>query len=135
MKTKSFKPGKRLTAKQKAFADKILANPFITGKQAAQEVYNPQNPHTSEVIAYENLRKPDIMIYLNEHAVEAEKTVYQVMKSSRDLKEDSSHATVALRAASDILDRVHGKPTQRTETVSTGVTINIDLSGSSDQQV
>jgi hypothetical protein len=36
---------------------------------------------------------------------------------------------VKLAASKDILDRVHGKATQKIEQSTTGVTLNIDLTG------
>lgn len=125
-KLKSRQP-QGLTSKQKTFADAILNNPKITGTQAAMQAYNAVSERTAQAIASENLSKPLIMEYLIDHAVAAEHTVFEVMQTSSSLKKDAQHASVALRAASDILDRVHGKATQKMESTSVAVSINIDL--------
>lgn len=122
----------KLTRKQRMFADTIIANPRITGEKAAIQVYGKSNkelsPNVARSIASENLTKPNIMVYLQQHAVEAEKTMYRVMNRSEQLMEESpGYAAVAKSAASDILDRIHGKATQQVETTSKQVVINIDL--------
>lgn len=118
----------KLTAKQKAFADAILANPKITGTQAAMQAYDAVSERTAQTIASENLSKPMIMEYLTNKAIEAEYQVFDLMQRTGSLAtEHPGYASVSLAAAKDILDRVHGKPTQRIESKSTSVTIHIDL--------
>lgn len=122
----------KLTRKQKAFADGILAEPKKAATLVALETYGkPDKPTTymtAAQIAEDNLKKPQIMLYLQQHAVEAEKTMYRVMNRSEQLMEESpGYAAVAKSAASDILDRIHGKATQQVETTSKQVVINIDL--------
>ena len=60
-----------LTRKQKAFADKLLEDPKISATQAVKETYNVSTNHSAEVIANENLSKPEIMRYLQENAITA----------------------------------------------------------------
>ncbi len=128
-----------MTGKQKAFADKILAEPTKPKKQIVKEVYNVTTDRAAEVMASENLRKPAIMAYLNKHAEQAEKTLYDVMNSSSkygqadSTRDGAAHASVAVAAAKDILDRVHGKAKQSVDVHSTSVVIGIDLSGVSVQ--
>lgn len=123
----------KLTRKQKAFADGLLAEPKKAATLVALETYGKPNKellyNTAHGIASENLRKPAIMAYLNEHAIEAERVMYDVMKKTQGMIEDSpGYAAVAKSAASDILDRVHGKAVQRAEIQSQSVKISIDLS-------
>lgn len=126
-KLKRRQPNK-LTAKQKAFADALLANPKMSGTQAAMQTYDTASTMTARALASENLAKPNIMEYLTSHAQEAEYEVFELMKRTSKMAEESpGYASVSLAAAKDILDRVHGKATQRVETTSTAVAINIDL--------
>lgn len=127
----------KLTRKQKAFADNLIANPKKPATIAAIETYGkPDKPityRTGNSIAVENLQKPAIMAYLHGKAQIAEETMYRVMAKSEGLIEESpGYAAVAKSAASDILDRVHGKPTQKIETQSTVLQIGIDLTMLSD---
>lgn len=124
----------KLTRKQKAFADELLQNPKRSATQAVMNTYDVQKRRTAEVIASENLRKPEIMKYLHDNAGEAESTVITVMNYSKELgrtgdKSGAAYASVALASAKEILDRVHGKATQRTEVTSKKVSVHIDLTG------
>lgn len=121
-----------LTRKQKAFADIILANPTITAKAAAKQVFNVRSDRIAEVVGSEYQRKPEIMQYMADHAREAEEGILEIAGYSKEMgqtfsKEGASYAAVAVTAYKDVLDRVHGKPTQRIEQSTTGVTLSIDL--------
>lgn len=132
----------KLTRKQKAFADKILDNPLITGKQAAKEVFGTGkeiSDGTAEVIASEYLRKPQIMAYLDTYSTKAEHVVVEAMKAKKNqygfnpdtkgmelIASEPDHA-IRLRAADSLMDRLHGKATQRVETTSKTISIAIDL--------
>ena len=124
----------KLTAKQKAFADELLANPKTSGQDAALKAYGKEgktiSDNTARAIASENLTKPNIMAYLEAHAVDAEIVLFDVMKTAQEQAPNSAgHAAVAVSAAKDILDRVHGKATQKTEINQKTVVVNIDLTG------
>lgn len=108
-----------LTRKQKAFADELIRNPRQSATQAVLKTYGTTKDYVAKNIASENLTKPNIQVYLDEHAQKAQSRVVQLVDSE---KED-----IALRASVDILDRVHGKATQRIEQHTTGVTLTIDL--------
>ena len=102
----SSKP--KLTRKQKAFADAILDNPSISNTQAVVDAgYKVSNRHTAEVIASENMRKPEIQLYLDKHVEMAKKRIVDLANNASD--------SVALKASQDILDRNFGKATQKTE--------------------
>lgn len=136
-----------MTGKQKVFSDAILNNPTITGIEAVQKAgYKVKNRHTAEVIASENLRKPEIMAYLSNHVDKAQTVVVEAMGATRkqygfnpDTKsmelvgEDDDHA-IRLRAADSLLDRIYGKAKQSVEIQSTTVSISIDLSGTDTEQ-
>jgi hypothetical protein len=85
-------------------------------------------------MASENLSNPEIMAYLRKHSDYAENKLVEILDYSSDMgktfsKEGASYAAVAVSAAKDILDRVHGKATQRTENLTTGVSLVINLTG------
>lgn len=109
----------KLTRKQKAFANHLINNPKDSATEAAQQTYKTISRKSAEVIASENLRKPSIQIYLNEHIDKAKNKVVTLVDSD---KED-----IALRASESVLDRALGKPVQSLQVQSTSVNINIDL--------
>lgn len=115
-----------LTRKQKAFADYLINNPKQSATKAAQATYNVSTKQTAEVIASENLSKPPIQIYLNQHIDKAKNRIVTLVDSN---KED-----IALRASDSILDRALGKATQRVETQSTSVNLNLDLTQVTDTE-
>lgn len=121
-----------LTRKQQAFVKHLIENPKDSATQAVKNTYNVSTQRSAEVIASENLSKPEIQIALYESSELAQETVIDVMNYSRKLgksgtKEGASYASVALSGARDILDRVHGKARQQVEVQSTSVSININL--------
>lgn len=127
----------KLTRKQKNFADKILADPKKSATQAVRETYGRPGKElanrTAEQIAYENMRKPSVVKYLELHKDKAENTMIEVMDYSRNRLDDKGYARLALDSSNAILDRVVGKPTTLQET-NTYQQINITL-GSTPQQV
>ncbi len=130
---------KQLTRKQQVFVQHLIDNPKSSGKAAAKAAYNVTSDRSAEVVASENLRKPEIMAYLENHAQNARDTVLDVMKYSREhgrnfSKEGAAYAAVAVNASKDVLDRVYGKPSQRLDVNSTSVTLNIDLTASEDNE-
>ncbi len=120
--------GDKLTLKQKRFADKYLELGNAT--EAAAQTYDVVKRSTADVIGHENLAKPNLQAYLALHDNAAQNVVVEVMNNSSILKDEPAHASIALKAADSILDRLHGKATQRSEDVSTVVNINLDLTDS-----
>ena len=117
----------KLTRKQKAFADHLIANPKHSATEAATQTYQVTSRDSAEVIASENLRKPAIQHYLAKYDDLAQITVVDVMQNSRKHKDEPAHARVALDSAKDILNRLHGLPVARTEALTTTVNLNLDL--------
>ena len=122
----------KLTKKQKAFADKLIANPKMSATQAALQVYGkPNKPttyHTAGDIASSNLKKPELLKYLNKHIETAEIVILDVMQNSSKLKDEPQHANIALAASKQVLDRTLGLPVARHENLTTSVNLNLDLS-------
>jgi phage terminase small subunit len=121
----------KLTKKQKAFADKLIANPKMSATVAALETYGkPDKPTTygtAGTIATQNLKEPKVLKYLNKHLDKAEITVLDVMQNSSQLKDEPAHAAIALKAADSVIDRLMGKATQRIEQQTNVVTLSLSL--------
>lgn len=125
---------RRLTGKQKAFVKLIIDNPTTPLYVLAEQAGYTGSNETLRAIASENLTKPNIMHELQLYAETAETVMIEVMNYSKDLGRSgtaagAAYASNARQAASDVLDRVHGKPTQRTEITKRSVTLNVDLTG------
>lgn len=105
----------KLTRKQKAFADELINNPKQSNASAIMKTYNTTDTATASQMALENLNKPNIQLYLNQHVDKAKTRVVELVDSKRE--------DIALRASQDILDRNLGKSVNRT-IHSTGVNIN-----------
>lgn len=136
-KNKPGYPAHKLTRKQKAFADKIINEPKISATQAVIQAYGkPTKPVTygsARMMAAENLAKPNILKYLHAHAVIAESKVIEAMDATQKVYmkgtpiDEIPDNAIRLQAANSILDRVHGKATQRVESTNTSVSIKLDL--------
>lgn len=123
----------KLTRKQKAFADYIIANPKASASKAVEHTYNVIDNNTARNIASTNLAKANIQRYLDIHADKAKDTVMDIMAVSTDYaklggKDGASYASVALQSANSIIDRVDGKATAKVEVNTTSISFNIDLS-------
>lgn len=118
-----YKQLPKLTRKQQAFVDLLKNNPKMSATQAAMQTYGKEGKtmaySTAGSIAVENLQKPAIMLHLQNASEEAEKTVVNLLKSDNE--------QIKLAASKDILDRVHGRATQKVQTESSSISINIDL--------
>lgn len=121
-----------LTRTQKNFAHELIRNPDISPTEAYVRTHKTNNRASAAVSATQTLKKPNMQAYLEKYDELAQITVIDVMQSSRGLKEEPAHARVALDSAKDILDRLHGKATQRIDTHSTVVTIALDLTNVAD---
>ena len=119
-------PDKPLTRKQKAFADYLLNNPKASATEAIKATYNVTTNASAGVTANENLKKPNVFKYLHTHSINAE----QVITDFLTLKDSDkvSEKRLAYDSATQVLDRVHGKPTQTVVTEGRHITLNIDSS-------
>ena len=125
---------RKLTRKQKAFADQLIANPTMSGKAAALKAYGNIAPGTAEQVAHYNMKSPLVQAYMQKHSELAQEAMLELLANSRQFakggdRDGAAYAGVAFNIAKDIMDRVHGKATQKIEQQSTSVTISIDLSG------
>lgn len=102
--------GVKLTPKQKAFADGIIANPKVSATQIALKTYNTTSYHTAGDIASNNLKKPEIQIYLDKHISKAKQRITELL--------DSDNEQIVLASSKDILDRTYGKASIKQESTS-----------------
>jgi phage terminase small subunit len=116
----------KLTRKQQAFVNELITNPKQSATQAVLKTYNVKSSDVARAVGSENLAKPSIMQHLVANSSRAESVIV-------DLLEDKK-SEVRLASAKDILDRVHGKATQRIEQTTTGVTLTIDLTSALDSE-
>lgn len=115
----------KLTRKQKAWSDTYLKDKKASLAEIARQTYNVTDTKTAYAISRQNLENTGIQIYLQEHIDKAQKKIVDLL--------DADKEEIQLRSAQDILDRTHGKATQRTEVEHRGVTLNIDLTSSLEQ--
>lgn len=134
-----IKPLPELTKKQKAFTEYLREHPKSSASEAARAAYNIGNraktssiAHVSRQIARENMHKPAVLAELSKYSVTAESVITEVLEQSRkrmygEDKDAVAWATNARQTADSLLDRLHGKATQRTEVEQRSVSLTIDL--------
>ena len=110
----------KLKHNSKRVLDIIATQKTRNATQAYKQVYPNASDVTATVNAHQLLKKPTAQVYLQEHVDRAKNTIVELLQSEKD--------DIRLRSATDILDRNTGKAIQRTENVTTGITLNIDLS-------
>lgn len=128
------KPIRPLTRKQGAMVQFMVNNPKASATEAVKHAYDTSSDNSASQIASENLRKPQVMLELEKHSGTAQLILLEVLQQSRaKMKEDTRQAVDwavnARQTADSLLDRVHGKATQRLEQSTTAVVISIDLTG------
>lgn len=119
----------KLTRKQQHFVDLLLSDKKISATESAMQAYNASNRNTAKSIAQENLTKPAIQSYLAKHSNTVEQVLLNTMTEWQD-HEKPRQREIAIDVAKYVHDKIHGKAKQITEVQSSGVTLNIDLTGS-----
>lgn len=132
-KTKTGKGLVKLTRKQKAFADELINNPKQSATKAVLKTYNVTKASTAGVVANENLKKPSIIKYLELHSDKAEEAIITVLNNAISQTDSVGWQRLAKDTADSILDRVHGKATQKTETNTQNLNINVEASKELDE--
>ncbi len=97
---------KNLTKKQDKFVKEYLDTG--NGTQAALKAYDTKNENTASSIAWENLRKPEIQVAIQDSAKTAQAVILQLAQSAEN-------ESVRLNASKDILDRAGFKPVDKSE--------------------
>lgn len=100
---------RKITPKQKKFADKYLETG--NGTLAIRESYAPTDYATERSMASENLTKPNIREYIENHADRAVSVVLELMESAEN-------ETVRLNSAKDVLDRAGYSPVEKSLSVT-----------------
>lgn len=108
-----------LKTNSKAVLDIIASQTEQNASQAYKAIYKRASDNTARNNASQLLKKPDAIIYLQQHTDKAIKTMVELLDSDKD--------DIKLRASSDIIDRSFGKAVQQVQTTSQSVVINIDL--------
>ena len=121
---------RKLTGKQKAFVKELIDNPKQNATQAAMKAYStPEKPikhESARQLAYENLKKPQIISKLQNYTDLVESALVGTVEDWS--KEDAPRKReIALDAAKFIHDKVHGRATQKVEMQSQQVVITIDM--------
>lgn len=100
----------KLTRKEKAWADYTIQHPKSSGTEASLQTYNTTDRNTAAVIAAKNIRKDNIQLYLDKHINRAQEVItgFMDLKDSENIQEKR----LAYDSATQIIDRVAGKPTQ-----------------------
>lgn len=138
---KKWSPNEKLTPKENAFVRHAVEHPKDSFTEAAMQAYNAKNRAVAGNIARQLRDKPRIIAELEKYSTEAEMVLIEAMKAEKKIYKfnpetksneymgsDPDHG-IRIKAADSILDRVHGKATQKTENTSLAVQINVDLSG------
>lgn len=123
MKTSTKRP---LTRKQKAFIQHLIDNPKDSATKAVQNTYNTTSNHSAEVIAHENLRKPEIVSELAKHSKDIENSIIETINRYRN-SDKLQEVSEAMTNARYVHDKIHGKAIQQVQTTSKTININIDL--------
>lgn len=108
-----------LKANSKKMLDIIASQKTRNATAAYKEVHPTASTAVAKAQASALLAKPEAQLYLNQHIDKAKQTIVELMDSEKD--------DIRLRASTDVLDRTHGKATQKVEQTSVGVSLNIDL--------
>lgn len=127
-----WQPNPRLSEKENAFVREVLTHPKQNRTESVMKVYNTSTRQSAATLAHELKHKPHIIAELAKYSNTAETNLIQLANVStayaRDGgKEGAMYAAVSERVNNSILDRLHGKATQKIEAHSQVVTLNIDL--------
>ena len=126
---------RQLTQRQKNFAKLRVTEPHLSNAEVVRRAgYNNTTLQSASQMANTLMKKDEIRLEMAKWSNEAENTVYEVMttakeRMSTDEKNGATWGNLARQTADSILDRVHGKATQRVESSSTSLSLSIDLSG------
>lgn len=128
------KQDRPLTPKQAQFIRNIVDN----GMNKTDAYINAYDHNGKRKTANENASRTaslqQVKSQLANYSQLAESTLVDVMQYSREYgrdnsKEGASYASVSVATAKFIHEHVHGKATQRIETKTEAVVLNIDLTG------
>lgn len=122
-----------LTRKQQAFVKHLIEHPKQSATKAVLATYDVNNALTAKSIATENLSKPAIVSELAKYNNLIENTLINTINDYSNSSK-LGERTLAVETSKYIHDKIHGKATQRTEVTTQGITLNIDLTSSLEQE-
>lgn len=124
---KAFDNPYNLTRKQKAFCDTLLENKKISPTKAIMQTYgrNGTTPskNTAAVMANENLTKPNIVSYLEDHKELCENTIINTIIKNKN-SDDFKLLNLANENAKWVHDKIFGKAI--TKNISMNAAISIE---------
>lgn len=115
---------KPLTRKQEAFVTELIKNPKMSATQAVKNTYNVSTNHSAEVMASENLRKPEIISRLGD----ANNMIEQVLMDTVGEYGNSDkiqERSLAVDTSKWIHDKIHGKAVQKSSSVNFNFTQHV----------
>ena len=139
--SRNNKETRNLTGKERAYVQYRIENPLSTKAEAVKAVYDVKpdvKTKTLENMASTIEKRPPVLAILTNHAERAEELLTELMEttvkfSTTGSKEGAQYAGVAERTLNSVLDRVHGKAKQSIDITSKSVSINVDLTQSTNE--
>lgn len=116
-----------MKTRTKNFLDVQIADKDLNQDEAYLMTHKTTNRATARVNASKLMAKPEAQLYLKKHEDEAAATIVDVMRNSRQLKDEPAHAKIASDNAEKILDRRIGKPLTRTNNLNMNINIEAAL--------
>lgn len=112
----------KLKPKTKAFVDLLDSNPKMNQTEAYLATHQTVSGDTARANASRSLATANVILYRKKHAQMAVRNIV-------DLARDKSvHEATRLKANIDILDRFAGKATQKVESSSVNLNVNLEAS-------
>ena len=115
---------KPLTRKQEAFVAELIKNPKMSATQAVKNTYNVSTNHSAEVMASENLRKPEIISRLGDANTMIEQVLMDTVGEYGN-SDKIQERSLAVDTSKWIHDKIHGKATQKTSSVNFNFTQHV----------
>lgn len=112
----------KLKPNSKRILDIIATQETRNASAAYKQVHPNASDITARVNAYKLLKSPSSQVYLQQHTAQAVNNILELANTAKS-------ELVRLNANQDILDRNFGKATIKQEVNTTGVTLNINLTG------
>jgi phage terminase small subunit len=119
---------RKLTKKQKAFADNLIKGNGNKTQAVVDAGYEVKDRLVARNIAVENMANHGIQTYLAKHSDTVENSIISTINRYKDSSE-LDEVREAMTNARWVHDKVHGKAVQKTEVSTKSVSILIDLSG------
>ena len=121
---------KKLTRKERELARKVATEPHKTNREIYREVYDTKTTNNGTVDAEvsRTINKPHIKQAIEKYSNLVENTLVNTVIDYKD-SEDIRQRTLAVDTSKYLYDHLKGKATQKIQSVSTVVAINLDLTG------